>query len=389
VNDRTVLIDTYVDDIHAIAVKWALQRAGANCFLLYGDDFPTHQQITLRPSERMEVAFTARDQQFTVTSKQSLAYWCRRRSGPVISEEVHPADQRVALREANAMLSSVRVLLSAFPDCFTINPLVGRNRGTSKAFQLWAAAQSGLNIPPTVMSNSHAEVDNFLRSSSERKLYKPFNPAYWLDEEFSRGFCTFATSITADSLPPPEALIHSPGIYQPYVDKSYEVRVVVMGASFFATRLDSQQSPESSEDWRTLAGRIPQSTIEVPPDVRLACLRFMERCDLLFGCFDFIVGHDARWIFLECNEQGQWLWQEDACPHLKLLDAFTQFILSGDRTFDYKPSATPPTFGEFVFSDDYQNRQVEWEQHTRTPVPFRSIEPKSDRHPPTFNGMAS
>jgi glutathione synthase/RimK-type ligase-like ATP-grasp enzyme len=40
------------------------------------------------------------------------------------------------------------------------------------------------------------------------------------------------------------------------------------------------------------------------------CLSFMQRMGLNFGCFDFIVTPDNRYVFLECNPNGQWLWIE-------------------------------------------------------------------------------
>ncbi|MDQ0748134.1 hypothetical protein QF034_002365 [Streptomyces africanus] len=36
----------------------------------------------------------------------------------------------------------------------------------------------------------------------------------------------------------------------------------------------------------------------------------MNRFRLVFGAFDFCVGEDGRWWFLECNPSGQWYWLE-------------------------------------------------------------------------------
>ena len=63
---------------------------------------------------------------------------------------------------------------------------------------------------------------------------------------------------------------------------------------------------------------------------------FMKKMGLVFGSLDFIVSEDHEYIFLEVNEQGQFLWIEDANPDIKMLDIFVNFLLSNSRTFKWK-----------------------------------------------------
>ncbi len=37
----------------------------------------------------------------------------------------------------------------------------------------------------------------------------------------------------------------------------------------------------------------------------------MKDMRLRFGAFDFIVTEDDEYYFLECNPNGQWLWQDE------------------------------------------------------------------------------
>ena len=69
----------------------------------------------------------------------------------------------------------------------------------------------------------------------------------------------------------------------------------------------------------------------------------MNHFGIVFGCFDFIVTPDGEYFFLEINEQGQFLWVEDANPSIKMLDTFTEFLIEQSSNFRGKKT-TPPHF---------------------------------------------
>lgn len=93
---------------------------------------------------------------------------------------------------------------------------------------------------------------------------------------------------------------------------------------------------------------MPASAIELPPQVRSRCRRLMQRMDLVFGCFDFIVTPEGEWVFLEVNEAGQFLFLESWCPELPMLDMFCAFLESRDADFEYTPNACPVRFDQMV-----------------------------------------
>lgn len=100
-----------------------------------------------------------------------------------------------------------------------------------------------------------------------------------------------------------EAASVSPGIYQAYEEKAYEVRLVVMGCTYFAVKIDSQSDESSRLDWRNrpeyTAGIV--ECMEIPEEVRLAVFKFLDTLSIVFGSFDFIVSPSNEWIFLELN----------------------------------------------------------------------------------------
>lgn len=63
-------------------------------------------------------------------------------------------------------------------------------------------------------------------------------------------------------------------------------------------------------DWRADYENIKYSIIECPKFIQRMCINMLNEFRLNFGAFDFIVDERGKWIFLEVNPNGQWLWLE-------------------------------------------------------------------------------
>jgi hypothetical protein len=88
---------------------------------------------------------------------------------------------------------------------------------------------------------------------------------------------------------------------------------------------------------------------QLPEEIELKILRFMRRMGLVFGSLDMIVTPEGEYIFLEVNEQGQFLWLEAYNPDLRVLDAFTHFVLNRSFEFHWDPEKA------FFRMKDYQD----------------------------------
>jgi glutathione synthase/RimK-type ligase-like ATP-grasp enzyme len=161
--------------------------------------------------------------------------------------------------------------------------------------------------------------------------------------------CT--TQIRKEDLEENQSLSACPGIFQAHIEKSYEVRVTVIGKTCYALKLYSQKN-ENSIDWRASiqTAPFPVEQLSLPTEINKKILQFMGKSHLLFGCFDFIVTSNEEWIFLEVNPMGQFLWVEELCPEIKLLDAFCRLLVK-----DETPSATTPINYQY-FIDNHWNK---------------------------------
>ena len=91
-------------------------------------------------------------------------------------------------------------------------------------------------------------------------------------------------------------------------------------------------------DWRAIhSGRMLIETFELPEAVAHKVRVFMQRMGLVFGSIDMIVTPEDEYVFLEVNEQGQFLWIEEFNPDFKMLDIFIQFMLQRSAAFTWDP----------------------------------------------------
>lgn len=118
-----------------------------------------------------------------------------------------------------------------------------------------------------------------------------------------------------------------------------------MGRRAFAARILSQETEGGRLDWRKAYHELRMEPDELPGSVHAACLDLMDRLGIVFGCFDFIVTPEGRYVFLEVNQAGQWLFIENY-TRLPLLDAFAEFLIQGRPDFEWDPANVQVRLGD-------------------------------------------
>jgi glutathione synthase/RimK-type ligase-like ATP-grasp enzyme len=102
-------------------------------------------------------------------------------------------------------------------------------------------------------------------------------------------------------------------LFQKNVNKQYELRIAVVGSDVEAIKIDSQSVDEGHQDWRRVMDRNDiYSRCEIPDELRDRLVRFHEALNLPWSMVDMIVDSEQRYIFLESNPDGAWLWLEKA-----------------------------------------------------------------------------
>ncbi|MFF0794951.1 ATP-grasp ribosomal peptide maturase [Streptomyces spiralis] len=225
---------------------------------------------------------------------RSLYY--RRPSGfafPHLSEQ----DARFATTQARYGLGGI---LAALPGCLYVNHPHRIGDAEFKPSGLAAAVEAGFDVPPTLITSSPDAARAFIERHAP-VIYKPLhNPVYLVDGVSS---VVKVAEVTADEID--DRVAGTAHLFQQRVPKTADVRVTVIGRQVFCVRIDSDLL-----DWRTDYSRLSYTPVQPPPGIDQALRNYMDHFGLIFGAFDFCVGTDGRWWFLECNPSGQWYWLE-------------------------------------------------------------------------------
>jgi hypothetical protein len=128
----------------------------------------------------------------------------------------------------------------------------------------------------------------------------------------------------------------APNIFQPYIEKAYELRCVVMGDKSFTAKLDSQAHESTRKDWR--AGDVEEEELEyevfdLPERVQAGLHRLMHSFEINLASIDMIVTPEGEFVFLDLNPNGQWLWLEEELG-LPLIASMADLL-----TREYSPAA--------------------------------------------------
>lgn len=339
-----ILICSDGGDVHTRAVMSGLGALGESAVLWQPGEFPADQAVS--------IAFDASGVRHHIDGKKGSlpldrvkTVWRRRPRPPRLSSRLDARDHEFAADQAAQHLEGF--LTTAAPEALWVNPRAVAAQDLNKPLQLRWALDAGLAIPPTLISNAPDRIRRFYDACDGDVVFKPYKGGVWAPER-PEGCVrvNFTTAVSREDLADGEALAHCPGIFQARVKKASELRVTAIGGNLFCVRIDPAKGDERPLDWRSSGARLTLSRAELPDTVADRIRLLMRRVGMVFGCFDIIVTPEGEYCFIEVNQMGQFLWQEQQLPDLPLLDAMCRFLASGARDFRYAPASRPLRFAD-------------------------------------------
>lgn len=334
-----VIIVAPADDAHAIAVQTrinSLSQGTGQAVIVDLATYPLGGDLSVRiePGRTCsslglvaalpsmygpDAAQRLRQLDVTRIARENIrAVWWRRARLPL----PHPYEE-ASLREFaqnNTQAQLWGYFLSLSETVPFVNVPMAEAAANYKLVQLEKAIQNGLDIPPTLITNNPLEAATFVREREQADrtcVVKQLRPAQ------SAGYLT--QPISSADAPRFAQIQDAPVILQERVH-GLDVRVVVVGEVVFA----------ASEEARVATG-IPDiratfdtscAPLALPENVRLKLLTLHRQLGLSFGAYDFIRSHDGRWIFLEVNTSGQWLYVETGAAH-RISEALARLLWCG------------------------------------------------------------
>jgi len=298
----TVLIITNDHDEHASAVIKELHKRSVPVFRFHPEELPHACSISIEVQDG-RIDGEIHNAYHRVELHDVCAAWFRRArnifaAGPALTSE--KLDDYV---QANCR-ATVTALCEGLETLWVSHPHTLR-RAEVKALQYAHASKAGLQTPNTLISNDPARARTFIGKLGDRECaIKPLL-AFGVSDE--QGFRLPLTT----TLPPGFALDSvalAPNIFQPYIDKAFELRCVVIGEKIFCAKMNSQADEATRKDWR--AGNPEHDIFTLPEHVQASIRRLVKSFGINFASMDLIVTPSGEFVFLDLNPNGQWLWLE-------------------------------------------------------------------------------
>jgi glutathione synthase/RimK-type ligase-like ATP-grasp enzyme len=324
----TVCIVSNADDSHAIYVELGLRQKGERVLTWHWGNFPGQDRLSMELGREGATVLP-----FDIGNPRQSAVWVHRGMRPVLPDFVHQADRLFVDRESRQFLTSILEELAG--SAFCVNPLDAIRRYTSKIAQLRLAKKCGFEIPATLISNNPTDIRRFYSSHNGNVVVKHATQFVWTSQSSGSIHIPYTARLDKEHVLDDACLSLSPSIFQPEIEKDFELRVVFIGSTVFAVKIDSQKAMRSL-DWRKDYRSLPPSSVfELPTPMLRATKTFVRESGLRYGSIDLIVDLEGRYHFLEVNENGQFLWIEELIPDLPLLDCFCSFLIARDDGFLY------------------------------------------------------
>lgn len=292
-----ILIISHAQDLHMLQVAKKLQACNHAPFLLDYSRFPKFVSMSLNFGTKQTKAL--HDGEWgDLELKEIGVVWWRRPQPFGISEEItHPTYRQFAASEAYEVFAGFPGLL----DARWVNVPASDDLAHRKVFQLRLAEKTGMDLPDTLVTNSPESALAFIKSRGiGNVIFKAFagTPQSWRETRL----------VGEEELGKIEMVKYAPVIFQSYI-KGTDIRVTVIGNHIFAAEIDISNG-DYPVDFRMNYSNANIRPVSLPDFVENQIYNLMSTLGLVYGAIDFRKTPEGKYVFLEINPAGQWLFIE-------------------------------------------------------------------------------
>jgi len=178
------------------------------------------------------------------------------------------------------------------------------NLKLSKPLQLEAAANSGLHIPETIITNNKRDLKKFL-NKCKKIITKPIGEPV-IEIEADKSYASYTRIVDFDEIENLPDFFHF-SLFQELILKEYEIRTFYLDEKFYSMAIFSQSDNQTRIDFRNYNLNKPNRTIpyNLPTHIEEKLVNFMKKVKLNSGSIDICKTIDGQYIFLEVNPFGQ------------------------------------------------------------------------------------
>ncbi len=290
-----VLIVAPGDDLHARGVRSELARRGASVEWVDISQLDRATALTETIDQGGSDALLRPREGAAIQLSEVDTIWWRRGRPPAAGEDLDEISREFVRQEWRHFIAGLEAVTTRSR---WVNPLAANTRADRKSFGLATAAELGLRIPRTAITNDPAAVRELV-DHGDPLIYKRLG----------------ATAPALATMPVGEAdlerletLPNCPAIFQERIDARLDIRVTAIGSELFAAEIESQAG-DGALDWR-LDHSVPFRPHSLDPEVADRLRELMARLELLYGAIDLRLTPEGEYVFLEVNPSGQFLFVE-------------------------------------------------------------------------------
>ncbi|WP_224372183.1 MvdC/MvdD family ATP grasp protein [Hyalangium versicolor] len=321
-----IIILTAPQDVHAVGVHERLTQRGLEHLWFDFADFPSRATVSFKSSVNGRPSFGLRTQARDIDLGRVSAVWFRRPSPPLPPAQTpNPDAQAYAKQECANFLDSIweelpcRWIPAAWPVI---------RRASRQPLQLKLASALGMELPPTLITNDPEEFLEFYAKHEGNIVSKLPSPALTMTLKHLQ-LARYTQQVTRRDLVHADSIRYAPVTFQAYVPKRMELRITVVGEQVFAAEIHSQKANRTRIDWRRYdLGHTPHYPHTLPDGVRRSCVELVRQLGLSYGAIDMVLTPDGRYVFLEINPNGQFLWIEQLTG-MPISEAICDLLASG------------------------------------------------------------
>jgi glutathione synthase/RimK-type ligase-like ATP-grasp enzyme len=296
-----VLCITHSQDVYTIdIVQQALQQEGMPSIRFNSDEFAINCKLNymLRNGEQ-ENHLLINNQK--INASQITGVWYRKLWKMKLPHELDANYSDVVIKEYSTHLQLFFHQLRHVP--WMNNMQQDHLVGNDKLMQLIYARHAGLITPETVFTNDASTIRNFFDECKGEMVAKLHGALSRSMEGNTPFFPT--TKLNASDMDRIDQIAYCPMIFQQYISKAYELRVVYVDGAFFAGKIPTEHAGVT--DWRTISNqRVAWEKYELPEIEQQKIHSMMQSLQLTFGAIDIIRNTNGEYVFLEVNPQGEW-----------------------------------------------------------------------------------
>lgn len=233
-----------------------------------------------------------------VESRDFTAVWHRKSWQIDCPTDLDSHYQKNFISEYESLRANIYSILQHLP---WINPFENEKKiDTHKMYQLQIAKKNGLIIPATLFSNDEEEILRFLKEKCNNKAIAKLHGV--ISRNMNGENLISTTIIDENNVENLSDIIYCPMIFQPYIEKEYELRIVYIDGEYFTGKINNSENT----DWRIIQDHYVWSVYQLPKQIEDNLTLMMKEMGLYFGAIDMIRSTDGEYCFLEVNPQGEW-----------------------------------------------------------------------------------